>query len=134
MTYVESGRKKTIASFTDLHTWQEAHKLVLMVYQKTKSWPKDEDYGLRSQIRRAIVSVTSNVAEGFSRETALDQTHFYVMAKASLTEVQNQLLVARDVEYIDINDFQNMADQSKTVQKLLIGLIRASRAGKGVRK
>jgi four helix bundle protein len=134
MTYDVTTPKKRIESFTDLHTWQEGHKLVVMVYQKTKSWPKDEDYGLRSQIRRAIVSVTSNIAEGFSRETAPDQTHFYVMAKASLTEVQNQLLVARDVEYTSVDEFNLLADQSDVIHRLLIGLIRASKAGKGARR
>lgn len=134
MTYDVEAPKKRIESFTDLNTWQEGHKLVVMVYRQTKSWPKDEDYGLRSQIRRAVVSVTSNIAEGFSRETAPDQTHFYVMAKASLTEVQNQLLVAKDVEYSSEDDFHLLADQSKVVHRLLIGLIKASKAGKGARQ
>lgn len=134
MTYDVEAPKKRIESFTDLNTWQEGHKLVVMVYRQTRSWPKDEDYGLRSQIRRAVVSVTSNIAEGFSRETAPDQTHFYVMAKASLTEVQNQLLVAKDVEYSSEDDFHLLADQSKVVHRLLIGLIKASKAGKGARQ
>lgn len=126
--------KKKIANFTDLNTWQEGHKLVIAIYRNTSSWPRDEDYGLRSQIRRAVVSITSNIAEGFSRETAADQTHFYLMAKASLTEVQNQLLVACDVKYTGKDDFNLRADQTVVVKKLLIGLIKAAKAGKGVRK
>ena len=70
--------------------------------------------------------IKSFIAEGFSRRSLTDQRHFYTIAKGSLTEIQNQLLIARDVGYIDVNLFDNIAEQSISVQNLLIGLIRSS--------
>ncbi len=118
--------KDKIRSFTDLKTWQEGHKLVLMIYDITKIFPKEEQFGLTNQIRRAVISVTSNVAEGFSRSSGKEKTQFYLMALGSLTEVQNQLLVAKDVKYIGSSVFSNLADQSILVSKLLNGLIKSS--------
>lgn len=122
----ESG-KKSIRSFTDLDTWKEGHKLVVSIYRITKAFPSDEQFGLTSQIRRAAVSVTSNIAEGFSRSSYADKAHFFVMAHGSLTEVQNQLLVSRDVGYISHDDFENLAEQSVITHKLLTGLLKSTK-------
>lgn len=122
-----SQEKKKIQSFTDLDTWQEAHKLVVGIYKVTKTFPKDEQFGLTNQIRRAAVSVTSNIAEGFSRKTATDRTHFYTMSQGSLTELQNQLLIARDVDYLQNDIFSSHANQSVRVHKLLTGLIKTTK-------
>lgn len=116
-----------IKSFTDLHTWQEGHAFVVLIYKMTRNLPADEVYGLKSQMQRAAVSITSNIAEGFSRQTFADKVHFYHMAKGSLTELQNQLLIARDVGYIDKRMFGGLAGQSKIVQGLLVGLIRSTK-------
>lgn len=118
--------KDKIQSFTDLHTWQEGHKLVVATYNFTKTLPPEESFGLRSQMQRAAVSITSNIAEGFSRHTFADKKHFYFMAKGSLTELQNQFLIARDVGYLKSQTFQELADQSKATHNLLIGLIRST--------
>ena len=112
-------------SFTDLIVWQEGHKMVLMVYQRTKSFPKEEIFGLTNQVRRAAVSVTSNIAEGFNRKSEKDKMHFYVMAQGSVAEIQNQLLVARDVGYMNKDDFSELTDRTVDIHKLLTGLIRA---------
>ncbi len=133
MMHREPKTSRKIESFTDLNAWKEAHKLVIMVYFSTKAWPKDEDYGLRSQIRRAAVAISSNIAEGFSRETKADKNHFYVMAKGSTTEVQNQLLIAKDIHYTEAKEFSKLATQSVTVNKLITGLLKSLKAGKGVR-
>ncbi len=122
----ESG-KKTIRSFTDLDTWKEGHKLVILTYRITKAFPADEQYGLVNQVRRAAVSVTSNIAEGFSRSSYADKAHFFVMAQGSLTELQNQLLVGRDVDYISPEDFQKLAQQSVIVHKLITGLLKSTK-------
>ena len=113
-----------IRSFTDLKAWQEAHKLVLMVYEITKRFPRDEIFGLTNQMRRAAVSVTSNIAVGFSRTTNKDKAQFYSISLGSLTELQNQLLIGRDVKYVVEKEFPEIAKQTVLVSKLVNGLRR----------
>jgi four helix bundle protein len=120
----------SIKSFTDLDTWKQGHILVLRVYELTKLFPKEEQFGLTNQLRRAVVSVTSNIAEGFSRLSYNDKAHFYTMAHGSLTEAQNQLIVARDVKYITTDRFDQIAQQSVVVHKLLTGLIKSTKQRK----
>lgn len=116
-----------IQSFTDLNAWKEGHKLVLSVYKTTASLPKDEKFGLIDQIRRAAVSITSNIAEGFSRYGGKEKQQFYRVALGSLTELQNQLLVIRDVGYMPQEQFNELAEQSVVASKLINGLIKSSR-------
>jgi len=116
-----------IQSFTDLNAWREGHKLVLLVYKNTEKFPSTEKFGLVDQMRRAIVSLTSNIAEGFSRRSPKEKGRFYDMAHASLVEVQNQLIIARDVGYISNENFKALADQSVTANKLVNGLLRATK-------
>lgn len=126
---MEEGNKKAkIRSFTDLRVWQEAHKLALMVYEITRSFPKEEMFGLTSQMRRAVVSISSNIAEGFSRQYYSEKTQFYTTAQGSNTELQNQLLLARDINYLAKKEFSPAAVQSMYVQKILNGLIKKSKS------
>ena len=118
--------EEKIKSFTDLKAWQEGHKLVLMVYDVTKNFPKEEQFGLTNQIQRAAVSITSNIAEGFSRNSNKEKIQFYAMSRGSLTEVQNQLVIARDIKYLDSKVFGHVADQSILVSKILNGLIKST--------
>jgi len=74
---------KKIKSFTDLDTWKEGHKLVLLIYESTKFFPKEERFALTDQIRRAAVSITSNIAEGFSRQSLREKIQFYSISKGS---------------------------------------------------
>lgn len=113
-----------IRSFTDLNAWKEAHKLVLMIYKYIKDFPSDEKYGLIEQIRRAAVSVSSNIAEGFSRHSKLEKKHFYYQSLGSLTEIQNQLLISRDIGYLQRDKFNLLADQTISVSKLINSLIK----------
>lgn len=117
----------TIQSFTGLHAWQEAHKLVVMVYKLTKQFPKEEIFGITNQLRRAAVSITSNIAEGFSRKSYTEKLQFYCTSLGSLTEVQNQLLISRDVEHLSSERFQDAAALTVTVSKLLNGLIKSTK-------
>jgi len=117
---MEETRK--IKSFADLYTWQEGHKLVLMIYEITKNFPREELFNLTSQMKRAAISVTSNVAEGFSRNTLKDKRQFYIMAQGSLTELQNQLIIARDVGYLDKAKFEEIIAKTVVVHKLITGL------------
>ncbi len=113
-----------IKNFTDLDAWKEGHRLVLMVYETTRSFPREELFGLVSQMRRCAVSITSNIAEGFSRRSARDKAHFCTMAMGSLTELQNQLLIGRDLLFIPTEVFDGVSMQAIRVQKLINGLIR----------
>lgn len=118
--------KPKIRSFTDLIVWQEAHRLAVLIYRITKSFPKEETYSLVDQMKRCSVSISSNIAEGFSRKGKKEKLQFYFTAKGSVTELQNQLLLAKDVGYLDKNIFSKTAEKTITVHKLLNGLIRSS--------
>jgi four helix bundle protein len=111
-----------IQSFTDLVAWQKAHQFVVRIYTVLKDFPIHEQYGLTGQMRRSAVSITSNIAEGFSRSGKKEKLQFYSIAKGSLTELQNQLLLARDVAYIKDKLFTELAEQSAEVGRLIVGL------------
>ena len=102
--------------------------MVLMIYEATKAFPAEEKFGLTNQIRRAVVSFTSNIAEGFSRNSAKEKIQFYYMALGSLTEVQNQLIIARDLSYLSGNMFDKIAEQTIIANKLISGLIRSAKS------
>ncbi len=116
-----------IKSFTDLFVWQEGHKLVLMIYTLTSKFPAKEIYSLIDQMRRAAVSITSNVAEGFGRQTYKEKIQFYYLAQGSLIELKNQTMIAKDVGYMGEIDFLKISDQANTVHKLLQGLLKKSK-------
>lgn len=118
---------KTIQSFRDLIVWQEGHKLVLMIYKTTESFPSRENYSLVDQMRRAVLSITSNIAEGFGRHSYLEKIHFYYLAKGSSTELENQLLVAKDLSYLSDENYQTIYKQLVSTQQLLQGLIKKSK-------
>ena len=122
--YEKNGGVNKIKSFTDLNAYKEAHKLVLIIYKVTNKFPKEERYGLINQMRRATVSITSNIAEGFSRNTIKDKCQFYTLAQGSLTELQSQLLISRDLSYLTKEDFNQIANQTVIVNKLINGLKR----------
>lgn len=116
-------RDGKIRHFTDLEAWKESHQLALDVYQETKLFPKDEMFGLTNQMRRAAVSVGSNIAEGFSRNTAKDKSRFYSVARGSATELESQLLLARDIGYLNVDAFNMLQERLNKVGRLTTGLI-----------
>lgn len=116
-----------IRSFIDLNAWKEGHELVLMIYKTTDSFPRKEDYSLTSQMRRCAVSITSNIAEGFGRRSYKDKVKFYYISLGSVDELQNQLLVARDVKYLNREIFNSVLHQTIKVHKLVNGLIKSSK-------
>lgn len=117
-----------IRSFTDLDAWKEGHKLVLEIYEITRKFPKEEIFGLINQLRRAVVSFTSNIAEGFSRNSFKEKLNFYPMALGSLTEVQNQLIIAKDVDYVTEEEFNKIARRTVKISKITNGLIKKSKS------
>lgn len=116
-----------IKSFTDLNAWKEGHQLILAIYRVTKLFPSEERFGLIDQMRRCVISITSNISEGFSRRSKKEKSQFFYIALGSITELQNQLLVARDVGYISSSVFQELAEKTVIVSKLVNGLIKSSR-------
>lgn len=128
MEYQGKKPAKTFQTFKDLRVWQESYKLSIGIYKIAEKFPKHELYGLCSQMTRAAVSVSSNIAEGFGRKGVQDKGHFYTMANGSLTELENQLLIARGVGYIDETVLTRAMRQCDTVHKMLYGLQRANKA------
>ena len=117
--------------FTDLRVWRAAHQLVLLTYKNTKRFPKEELFALVSQMRRASVSVTSNIAEGFGRHTSKDKDHFYVMASGSLLELKNQYIIAKDLGYITADQLDTFELQFLDTKTLLYALLRTHRQSFG---
>ena len=105
-------------SFQDLIVWQKAHGFVLEVYAATRSFPKEERYGLTSQFRRAAVSIPANIAEGFRKQTQADKARFLNSAEGSLEECRYYLILAHDLKY---TDKATMWPMSEAVGRLLNG-------------
>lgn len=118
--------KRKILNFTDLIVWQQAHILALLIYKVTKTFPREETYSLVDQMKRCVVSIGSNIAEGFSRKGKKEKMQFYFTAKGSLTELQNQVLLARDVKYLSEEIFTRINEQIISVHKLLNAFIKSS--------
>jgi four helix bundle protein len=115
-------------TFEDLKAWQSAMELVYSIYDATRSFPRDEIYGLTTQIRRASVSVASNIAEGKGRASDKELLRFLCLARGSLYEVQTQLKIADHLSYLAQNQSQSLADQANQTGRLLNGLINSFRA------
>lgn len=116
-----------ISSFKDLVVWQKGHVLVLEIYSITKQFPKEELFGLTNQIRRAAVSFTSNIAEGFSRSSYKEKTQFYSISLGSLTEIENQLIIAKDLEYISNKEYDKLIERIIELHKITNGIIKKSK-------
>ena len=108
--------------YKELDIWVQARKLVKTVYVLTKSFPKDEQFSLTSQIRRCAVSVPSNVAEGCGRQSNKETIHFLHIARGSLFELETQVILANDLEYLT-SDVKQILDEIERVKKLLNGFI-----------
>ena len=109
-------------SFESLKAWQESRKLVVDVYQLLDKFPPFERYALCDQLRRAIVSVPSNLAEGSGRVSLKEQIRFIEISYGSLMESYNQLIIAADLKYIDENSFENLKPSIDNVARMLNGL------------
>jgi len=109
-------KRKPARSFRDLIVWQKAHQLVLAVYTNTKGFPKEEVYGLTSQIRRSASSVAANIAEGFKKKGNADKLRFYNISQGSLSETEYHLILADDLHYGEMTQLKIQAEE---VSKLL---------------
>jgi len=109
--------------FKNIKAWQYADDLAVLVYSKTKSFPKEELYGLTSQLRRAVVSVPTNIAEGASREHKKEYLHFLYVARGSIAEVEYLLHLSRRIGYLKDDEYRQVEDLRKEAAKTLQGLI-----------
>ncbi len=121
-------------SFTEMPVWQKAHQLVLHVYRCTASFPREEVYGLTSQIRRASLSVAGNIAEAFGRFHYLDKNKFYLNARGSLEETKNYVIISRDLGYLEIEDSSILMDNIDSISEelnIMVKTLRIRGQGKG---
>ena len=116
----------TISKFSDLEVWKEAHKLTILIYEITRKFPKDELFGLVNQLRRASVSIESCIAEGFSRFHYKDRLNFFYDSRGSIGEVQSQLIDAKDLGFINKDEYNKVYSQTEKVSIILGGLIRST--------
>lgn len=115
----------TIRKFEDLIAWQKARLLTREIYQISRQGQFIKDYGLKDQIRRASVSVMSNIAEGFDWESSAEFARFLSIAKGSCAEVRSQLYIAYDVGYLAQEDFQQLIDLATEVSRIIGGLYKS---------
>jgi four helix bundle protein len=104
-------KKQPAKSFRDLIVWQRAHELVLNIYKITKGFPKEEMYGLTSQVRRSSTSVAANIAEAFKKKSNLDKVRILNIAQGSLSETEYFLVLAKDLSYADVTDLMEKANE-----------------------
>ena len=112
-------------SYKDLITWRKAMALVTDIYRVMRTFPRDELYGLTNQLRRAAVSVPSNIAEGQARFSQKEFHHFLSRARGSLVEIETQLMIAHNLEYLSEGQTRELLDTTSELGKVLNGLIAA---------
>ncbi len=119
-------------SYQDLRVWQNAMDLVESVYADTQGFPKEELYGLTSQMRRAAVSIPSNIAEGKGRSTDRDRSLYFCHARASLLELETQILIAQRLKFMAPQRAQALLDLSTKLGRMLNSLIQSMRSPEGI--
>ena len=119
------GMEKNTEGSKQLNVWQKAYELTLEIYKITKAFPKNEMYGLTSQMRRAAASVPANIAEGYERNHRKEYLQFLYVAKGSLGEVEIFLLLSNDLDYLSKDDFNAVDEKRKVTSRLLKGLVKS---------
>ncbi|MDD3032206.1 MAG: four helix bundle protein [Candidatus Caldatribacteriota bacterium] len=119
-----------INSFSELTVWKKSRSFTKSIYKNTNEFPSLEEYGLKSQITRAAVSIMSNIAEGFHRYSKKEFINFLVISRASIAEVQSHLFVAFDLKYITKEQFNELYSQSEDIFKQINALIKYLRTCK----
>jgi four helix bundle protein len=108
-----------VEDFKKLRVWQSAHELTLGIYRSSKTFPKEETYGLTSQLRRAASSVGANIAEGCGRRSDGEMRRFLQIARGSANELEYHLLLARDLDYLSATDFDDLETRVLEIQRML---------------
>ena len=112
-----------IDSYRDLEVWKQTKDLVRDIYQLTKTFPKEEHFGLTNQIKRAAISIPSNIAEGCGRNHVKDSIQFFFVSRGSLYEVETQIILAHDLGHISLKDHEVILSKITLCKKLLNGFI-----------
>lgn len=110
-------------SYTELNVWKESRILVKLIYTTLQVFPKDEQFGITSQMKRAAISIPSNIAEGVGRNTAKDSLRFFFISRGSIYELETQLFLSLDLNFISETQLKDILDQIVVVKKLLSGFI-----------
>jgi four helix bundle protein len=119
------SKKLVITSYRDLAAWQKAMELLVMTYRLCKKFPSEEQFVLSAQLRRAVVSIPSNIAEGYGRSSRIDYVRFLKIASGSLYEVETQLEAAKRLKFINDSDFNDAYSLALEIERILSGLIRS---------
>ena len=114
-----------LKNFKELNVWEKAYKLCLEIYKTTKNFPNEEKYGLSSQMRRAAISVPSNIAEGYGRKTIPDYVRCLYIAYGSTCELETQTLLSGDLNYLNEADQSSLLEKIKEVERMLKALIKS---------
>ena len=112
-----------MSNFRKLIIWQKAMNLVTKTYNSTKKFPKEEIFGLTSQIRRCSISIPSNIAEGYGRKSNKEYLRFLNISIGSLFELQTQLEIAKNIEYLTDDEFNNLYEDSREIERMLVSFI-----------
>ena len=112
-------------TYTELFVWQKSMEIVTVVYKETRNFPKEEIYGLTSQIRRCAVSIPSNIAEGFGRKSQQDFIRFLKISMGSLFELQTQLRIAKNLEYLEEGKFNAVFEETREIERMLSAFIQS---------
>ena len=111
-------------TFRELIVWQKSVEFVAKIYENTINFPKEEMYGLTNQIRRAAISIPSNIAEGFGRNSKNDFGRFLKISAGSIFELQTQLEISRNLKFLEEQDYKRLFDSSREIEAMLFSLIR----------
>ncbi len=111
-----------VYSFEKLIVWQKSIELAKQIYSTTSNFPKEEIYGLSSQIRRAVISISSNIAEGYVKSSSKEQIRFSEIAYGSLMEVLNQVIIAKEIGYVSEVDYLNIRQNIEEISRMLNAL------------
>jgi four helix bundle protein len=122
------AKEAVVQDFRNLKVWEKAHALTLDVYKASKIFPREEMYGLTSQMRRASTSIGANIAEGVCRRGDVDFARFLQIAVGSASELEYHLLLARDLELMGAQDYQRLSNETIEVKRMLASLMQKLRA------
>ena len=119
------GPSKMLKNYKELKVWQKAYKLCLEIYRITAKFPKEERYGLTSQIRRSVVSIPSNIAEGYGRKTTMDYVRMLYISYGSVCELETQILLAGDLGFVEKGELSSLIKDIAEIERMLKVLIKS---------